>query len=112
MFAGVALSSPIGAFETNVGTWQYDGPRAWVAVTLKSDGTCLVGAMLKNGRDGGRIASCAYSVRDNIVQLEWKHKVEGETPEASRLFYDAVADALVIENEPDRILKREKPPRK
>ena len=105
---GVALSGSAVAFEPNVGTWEYDSPRVWLAVTLRPDGSCLVGAMLKKGLSGGLFANCAYSIQGEVVRLEWKHRIGGETPEASRLIYDALADALVIDGEPNRILKRKK----
>ena len=67
-------------------------------------------AMLKR-RIEGHIVPCTYSVRGQLVQLEWKLKVDGETPQASHLFYDPVADTFTIEGEPDRTLTRKKPSR-
>jgi len=105
----VALANSAIASEPIGGTWEYENERVSLAVTLRPDGECFIGATLK--RDEGSpilLIPCVYSFVGDAVTIEPKHRAKSETPVVLRLTYNTVADTFVVEEEPNLPLKRRK----
>jgi hypothetical protein len=102
----VALSSAgEAAPEWPVGVWRYIDSNVSLTVRLNGDSSCFVGAVMTRAGEG-RFFPCSYSVAGETIIITWTNRVNDAEPRPARLFYNAVADSFVFEEEPRGVLMR------
>jgi hypothetical protein len=104
---GAAAADASAGFPQLLGNFEYASPRFRFGVNLWEDGRCLLTARTSNAPSTSYF-ECRYTVKDDVIVLDWTQSSQKNPFLPVRFYYDALADSLVADGEPNHVLVRRK----
>jgi hypothetical protein len=102
-----AVADAGAGFPQLLGNFEYASARLRLGVNLWEDGRCLLTTRSANAPSTSYF-ECHFTIKDDVIVLDWTLGTQKNPFLPVRLYYDALADSLVADGEPNHVLVRRK----